>query len=442
LSFADRPSRERTARHERLRIIDHQFQEHRKRSVLKAYLIRFAVIVALLAFIGFAYAAWVVSNVQRILTSHKGVKEAKKVLVANAGDEPINILLLGADIRKNDPGRSDTIMILRIDPAKKRAVLLSIPRDSRVEIPGHGRTKINAAFSYGGAKLTIETVSQLTGLEFNHYAVVDMMGFIHIVDALGGIDIDVEKRIRNATFHYNFEPGLQHMDGKHALSYVRFRHDAEGDFGRIRRQQQFLKAIADRFLRIEAIPQYPRIANIAARYLETDMSITEMISLARLLASLPKENLETGMLPGTPKSIGGVSYVLLDEAKMKVILETVRKETRLPRANEMIDPSTIRLRVFNGTGTNGLARAGANYARDLGFRVIGAGDADACTYATTVIVYASGKQDAARAAQKALGFGEVKPPTDAQLKLLRGADVGLILGFDAENVESIRSRLP
>src|SRR5690606_33720966 len=149
------------------------------------------------------------------------------------GKDRVNILLLGGDSRglsKNDVPRSDSNMVISVDPVTKKAHLFSILRDTYVRIPGHGMDRINTALVYGGPQLAMQTTSELLGLPIQYFVFTDFQGFMELVDALGGIELDVEKDMK---YHDSVEPefdidlkkGLQHLDGKTALQYVRFRHD-------------------------------------------------------------------------------------------------------------------------------------------------------------------------------------------------------------------------
>ncbi|MBQ7454044.1 MAG: LCP family protein, partial [Selenomonadaceae bacterium] len=157
--------------------------------------------------------------------------------------DKVTIIIMGVDVRKDDVGRSDTLMIATVDPRIDQATLLSIPRDTRVRIRGRGYDKINAAFAYGGVELTTSTVENFLGIDIDHYIMIDTSSFVKIIDAIGGVDIDVEKRMvyedpwdDNGGLVIDLYPGQQHMDGKTAVTYVRYR-DSEGDIGRVKRQQ-------------------------------------------------------------------------------------------------------------------------------------------------------------------------------------------------------------
>ena len=160
------------------------------------------------------------------------------------------IMLMGVDRRADDVGRSDTLMVVAIDEDDNRAALLSVPRDTRVAITGHGYDKINHAYAFGGRELTQKIIEQFLGVPIHHYVLIDTRAFERIIDAVGGVDINVEKRMfyedpwdDNGGLVIDLYPGEQHLDGYGAEQYVRYR-DGEGDLGRIRRQQKFMGALA------------------------------------------------------------------------------------------------------------------------------------------------------------------------------------------------------
>ena len=232
-----------------------------------------------------------------------------------------NIVVMGCDIRKDDVGRSDTLFVVMLDKSKKNAALLSVPRDTRVKIKGHGWDKINAAFAYGGQKLTQETVQDFLGIKINNYVVVDFQGFKGLVDAVGGVDINVEKRMYYYDPYDGFEidlrPGMQHMDGKTAMQYVRYR-DEEGDIGRIRRQQKFLMALYKHIASKNIIAKIPGVSKQIMSMVKTDLSLKEMVELGNVMRDMvEKEGLKMSMVPGEPEYIDGISYWIPDIPKMR-----------------------------------------------------------------------------------------------------------------------------
>lgn len=428
---------------DKLKEIDREFKKEKNRKILLSYFLRVLLILGLLVFIFFGYVFFIGYDIQRKLTSHKGIKEAKKVLSQRENlEEPFNVLLMGSDTRGKGRGRSDTIIVMRVIPKERKAFLISIPRDYRVEIPGYGYRKINAALALGGSELAIKTVSNYLGIDIHHYAIIDFKGFVRVVDALGGITIDVEKRLYEPNnSRADLYPGVQKLSGEQALAYVRFRHDEEGDFGRIRRQQRFLKAVSEELLKPQAIPKYPRIANIIAENLETDLSIRDMLSLARYFASNGGVKFYSIMLPGVPKNIGGVSFVVPDDAKVQIIVNKIMDEGRLPSPEELLDPATIYVKVFNGVGKPGLARAVSSYLKDLGFNVYGSKNADRFDYPTSLVIYKRGHENEAKLVKELFGFGELVEANDFYEEMLGPASVGIIAGSDALTFKPVVERM-
>lgn len=236
------------------------------------------------------------------------------------------VMIMGVDKRNDDVGRSDTLMVATLDPEKNQAALLSIPRDTRVKIKGYGYDKINAAYAYGDRKLTQSTVESLIGAKIDHYIVIDVHGFTKIIDALGGVDIDVEKRMYyedpwddDGGLYIDLQPGMQHMDGKTAITYVRYR-DEEGDIGRIRRQQKFMKAVMDKLVSPAIIPRLPSMVSAMYDAVETDMSISELLSFMGTLQEAKNNGLKSEMLPGKPVYIDDISYWIPNISKTRQIL--------------------------------------------------------------------------------------------------------------------------
>ena len=218
--------------------------------LLALKLVGVAVVVVTLAAPGLAlgWANGTVSTVShRTAEVQKVVAETTKELRPALPGKPMNILLIGSDKSQipGDPGRSDTQILVRLDPQTKSISMLSLPRDLRVNIPDHGYDKMNAAYSYGGPPLVVKTFKEITGLPVNHFVEIDFAGFWHVVNILGGVYIPIDHRyFVPASADYksiDLEPGYQLVRGKQALNFVRFRHDQAGDFTRMQRQQLFLK---------------------------------------------------------------------------------------------------------------------------------------------------------------------------------------------------------
>ena len=237
--------------------------------------------------------------------------------------DKIIVMIMGVDEREGDVGRSDTLMIATLDPKKKKAALLSIPRDTRVKIRGHGFDKINAAYAYGGYALTQDTVEDLIGVHMEHHILINIKSFKKIIDAIGGVDINVEKRMYyedvwddDGGLLIDLQPGLQHMDGDTAITYVRYR-DEEGDIGRIRRQQKFMQAVMDKITSPSIIPRIPSIIKEVVGSVQTDLSVKQLIEFATSLKDAQKSGLQAEMLPGKPMYIDGVSYWIPDLGRLR-----------------------------------------------------------------------------------------------------------------------------
>ena len=255
------------------------------------------------------------SLLDRAKTDHK-----EELLVAT---DKATIMIMGVDEREGDVGRSDTLMVATIDPVRNETSLLSIPRDTRVAIPRNGYDKINAAYAYGGEKLTQRTVEDFLGVRIDHYVIINTHAFQKIVDAIGGIDIDVEKRMYyedpwddDGGLIIDLRPGLQHMDGKTAVTYVRYR-DEEGDIGRVKRQQKFMRACVDAVTTPAILPRLPAIISSVIDSVKTDLSVRQMLEFIGTLKESQAKGLRTEMVPGRPLYIDEVSYWIPDMAQLR-----------------------------------------------------------------------------------------------------------------------------
>ena len=292
--------------------------DKKNKSSYVKYILILVVVFILSGMVGAFFANALVDNKPDYNEDDK-----KGMLVAN---DKATVMIMGVDERADDVGRSDTLMIATLDSDKNQAALLSVPRDTRVKIKGHGFDKINAAYAYGGRKLTQETIESLLNTHIDHYIKINVHGFTKIIDALGGIDIDVEKRMYyedpwddDGGLYIDLQPGMQHMDGKTAITYVRYR-DEEGDIGRIKRQQNFMKAVMDKLVSPTIIPKLPAIVSAVSDSVETDMSVSEILSFLGTLQDAKVNGLKSEMLPGKPVYIEGISYWVPDISKTRQIL--------------------------------------------------------------------------------------------------------------------------
>ncbi len=229
--------------------------------------------------------------------NNKLQNKVERVLAQTHGGEPENILIIGSDKRASepeDPGRSDTTLLLRLDPDKNAIALMSIPRDLKVEIPGYGTEKFNAAYSYGGPKLTLQVVKELTGLPINHVVNVDYLGFVRAVDAIDCVYVDVDRRYYHSNVgvppseeyaEIDIQPGYQLLCGKKALQYVRYRH-TDTDLVRAARQQDFLSAARQRVPIDQLVLGRNELIDIFTKYTTSDISDTQtMLEVLKLFVA-------------------------------------------------------------------------------------------------------------------------------------------------------------
>ena len=235
--------------------------------------------------------------------------------------EPTNILVLGIDTGEqyNRRPRSDTIMIYSIQPCKNRILEVSVPRDSRVQVPGHGVTNINRAFEIGGASLSEKTVEQLFDIRIHRVAVVDFAGFTKLIDAIGGITLNVEEEFNEK---YNVYPplptGRVTLNGQQALVYVRVRRS---DIERVQRQQEFVYALYEQ---IKAKKAYLTLANFILNnpdVIVTNFSNSELLNMAKNAHRYASYKLETVFLRGKATTIDGLSTWILNEEDIKNVHE-------------------------------------------------------------------------------------------------------------------------
>ncbi|WP_258358822.1 LCP family protein [Moorella sulfitireducens] len=283
------------------------------------------LMLAFFTFGVFALAGYHLANIWLAggLSTGRGDEDGSNPAGA-ALNQPQTILLIGVDRREPDePSRSDTIILAVLDPGKPAVDLLSIPRDTRVKIPGHGYDKINAAHAFGGPKLLMDTINGFLGTHIEKYVEVDFQGFEKIIDILGGVEIEVDKRMYYPEEGINLQPGLQRLNGYDALGYVRYRNDPEGDITRIARQQKFLKALLDQTLKLSTIPKIPKLVNEISQEVTTNLGAKEMLSLAWSMKDLDAGAVNSYMLPGEGRYVDGISYYLVDQAKLAEILAAI-----------------------------------------------------------------------------------------------------------------------
>ena len=293
----------------------------------------FIAFVSLITLAGAAAYAFV-SKIQAPVSNEIPLSQETSISTINTPVEKlnqrINILLIGLDDGDpdipNGPHRSDTMMVASIDSENNTINLLSIPRDSKVTIPGHGAyDKIAHAYFYGGPNLAVTTVTNFLHIPIHHYIAIDWQSFIKIVDILGGVNLNVERDMNyddpyeNLSIHLS--KGNQHLDGEKAGQYVRYRHDELGDIGRVERQQHFLQALNSQLLQSGTILKLPALMTTISNYVHTDMNMIDLAKVANSLRDMKANSLHAVMVPGDFKTIKEVSYWSPDIDKTQTLVK-------------------------------------------------------------------------------------------------------------------------
>jgi polyisoprenyl-teichoic acid--peptidoglycan teichoic acid transferase len=258
------------------------------------FLLLFLLIGALAVYSYFQYRAGVND-------SAKDIKQNKQVYEFHGKRDKngaTNILMLGSDARGKEKSRADTIMIASYNPDTGSYKLTSIMRDTYVTIPGYGDNKINSAFALGGPELLRQTIKENFDVDLQYYAIVDFEGFVRLVDEAfpEGVEVNVEKRM-SENIGVTLEPGLQRLDGKHLLGYVRFRQDAVGDFGRVERQQSVIKEVGKEFASIQTLPKLPKLVGVVMPFVNTNMDTGDILFMGKGFLSKDNRKIDTLRVP-------------------------------------------------------------------------------------------------------------------------------------------------
>jgi len=321
------------------------------------------------------------------------VTKAKKELRPELPGKPVNILLMGSDhAGPGDPGRSDSQILVRLDPQTKSISMLSMPRDLRVDIEGVGLSKMNAAFTYGGPALAVKTFSWVTGLPIQHFVQVDFDGFWHVVQTLGGIYIPVDHRYYfedNGINRVSLEPGYQILNGDHALKFVRFRHDGMGDFGRMQRQQLFLKEMQRQSGRwSKDWRKVLTLITAITKQTTSDIdSLKRLQPLVELIFQVNTSKFYTVHVEGSTPMIDGASYVVPIQAEIDRAVSEFTHPTQAPVAVKglKLTKKMYPVTVYNGSGIPGLATTAADQLAALGYRAEAGADAPEFPGKVTVV---------------------------------------------------------
>jgi LCP family protein required for cell wall assembly len=364
----------------------------------------------------------------------------------------VNILFVGLDDFEG-VYRSDAIALAVFNQDTQSVRVLSIPRDSRVSIPGRGWDKINHAYAYGGVSLLRETLSNLLNVGINYFAVLNYQSFPRMIDLIGGIDIDVEKKLQYSDYSgklfINIPRGRQHMNGKTALEYVRFRHDPLGDIGRVQRQQKFVALLIERMKSPAILRNILGLIEEFVSAVNTDLTPLEGLKLLTFLNALPRERVQLQVAPGKASYIGNTSYWILDTVEIGkwLVGEVDSPETlvALTSANEPpsdLSPEKLlelvgqigKIGVLNGDGSSGLGRKGAQVFQKIGVDVVYTGNARHFDYYASNVLYPeSAGEDERRAAEALAALCGITNKALVQ-EDRRVTMVSIVLGHDKDTI--------
>lgn len=363
---------------------------------------------------------------------------------------PVNILVMGAKVLTSDlsdplPGQqnlgyhalvnsfdglTDTMLLLRFNPETKKVVLLSIPRDTRVEVPGYGVNKINAANSLGGPALSARTVSELLGgIGIDRYVTINVQGVQALIDALGGVTVTVPKDMKyqddSQHLYVNLKAGKQHLNGDQALQLLRFRNDELGDIGRVQRQQMVMRALSEQALNPVTLARLPKILGVIKSHIDTNLSVEELFALVGFATSIDRSNIQMLITPGEYGDIGtyGTSYWLPSPERIQSL--SAQYFNLGEASSEALNPANVRISIQDSTRravpetlVTRLSQAG--YTNALVVEPYGE------PLAATRIVAQQGDVKSAEAVRSLLGFGEVRVEGTGDLE----SDVTIQLGQD------------
>jgi LCP family protein required for cell wall assembly len=321
----------------------------------------------------------------------------------------VNVLLIGTDITIGEKkqvlpvARADTLLLVSFDPDRDRIAALSIPRDTKAEIPRVGTRKINSAYAYGGPNLTIKAVEHLLGVKIDYYVKLGPKSFARFIDAIGGVEVDVEKDMKYtdtwADLYIDLKKGHQLLTGAQAEGYIRFRADEHGDIGRVERQQKVLMALFSKMNNPAMILRAPQLVRAFTENTQMNLTLTEVMTLGMFGARLQTKDIATGTLPGTVTE-GGL-YWEPDWPKVRgTVLDLFYGVSPQVLA-------TTRIEILNASGVPGVARRTAERLELLGFKVVRVATTSPVR-PQTVIIDRTGRAEVTRFLAEVLGQPRVR----------------------------------
>lgn len=356
---------------------------------------------------------------------------------------PVNILVMGIDrvpdAPKNSPevfaGRSDTMLLLRLDPKDNTVRMLSIPRDTQVDIPGVGVAKINDANVEGGPALAARVVSRtLNDVPVDRYVRVTTEAFRELVDLVGGVEVFVPYPMKYTDVTQNLkidlDKGWQTLNGDQAEQFARFRKDQYGDIGRVQRQQTLLKALRQRLVNPTVLPRLPQVVRVMQQYVDTNLSLEEMLALVGYGLKLEPDDFKMVLLPGrfsTP-SESIASYWIMDSAGRDRVIREYFQQNLASSSSQDLNGSgdRVRIAIQNATDNPEIGRRVARYLAEKNFRNVYIVQDWPDRLRQTQIIVQQGDLEAAAILKKVLGIGKVEASSTGDLE----SDLTIRVGED------------
>jgi polyisoprenyl-teichoic acid--peptidoglycan teichoic acid transferase len=309
--------------------LNNKKSKNKKRKWLKILIISF--IVLFLAVGAYAYSVYhslskAVDTMNQPLDRTKSDKRDKGVSLKNS--QPFTVLLLGVDKRKNDRGRSDSIIVLAVNPKNESVEMISIPRDTRTEIVGKGKSdKINHAYAFGGVDMSINTVEKFLDIPIDYYVEINMEGFKDIVDAVGGVSVQNDLDFSYEGVH--FPTGTLKLSGERALKYSRMRYeDPRGDFGRQTRQRQIIQGVIQEGASLKSLTNYTDIFQALGNNVKTNLSFDEMVKIQSNYKDASK-NIQQQQVKGNGTKISGIYYYIVPEEEKQRLHDLLKGHLEL-----------------------------------------------------------------------------------------------------------------
>jgi polyisoprenyl-teichoic acid--peptidoglycan teichoic acid transferase len=365
---------------------------------------------------------------------------------------PVNILVMGTKVLSSDlkevppelknkgyhslvnsfEGLTDTMLLLRFNPEDQKLSVMSIPRDTRTEIPGIGVKKINEANAEGGPALAARSASELLGgVGIDRYVILNVQGVEALVNALGGVTVHVPKDMKyqddSQHLYINLKAGRQRMNGNQVLQLLRFRYDEYGDIGRIQRQQMVMRSLMEQTLNPATITRLPQILQVIQSYLDTNLTVEELVALVGFGSQVNRSNTQMLMVPGEFSNPGefDASYWLPNHNRIQDIMARHFNFGTIEEADDR--PENVRITIQDGTKQPTLAQSILGQLKSSGYTDTGIGQPWNENLSVTRIVAQQGDTRKAEEIRSALGFGEIRMESTGDLS----SDVTIQLGKDA-----------